>query len=52
MEQALAGMLLRTNTSSTSASQLRLASVSHPTGGRVRDRPVPDTERELKSLKI
>ena len=26
--------------------------VSHPGSGRVRDVPVPDSERELKSLKI
>ena len=26
--------------------------VSHPCSGRVRDVPVPDSERELKSLKI
>ena len=31
---------------------MRTDFVPHPCGGRVRDVPVPDSERELKSLKI
>jgi hypothetical protein len=31
---------------------MRTGFVSHPGSGRVRDVPAPDSERELKSLKI